>query len=278
MAICLAAVFAMSVTAYAAETPAASGNTNALAGVNITILDTTTPATMYGFQGDVGRFTAADGRVLGTISTSDADAIIRRVVVADARGRGLPPGEWPVLTGSEWSQWFAAEFNRLRGIGGSAGQSVNPGIVVVPEPTGPEPEAPAGLGIRFSPEWMERERGEVIRLVNIERDRAGLPRLEANDSIMQAAQIRAIELAAHYSHERPDGSRWVTVFEQADVSQRPSGENIHRAMHSAESAMNGWMRSEGHRNNILREQATTIGVGFYRDEAGRLFWVQVFGR
>jgi len=224
-------------------------------------LDTTTPATAYGFQGDVGRFTAADGRVLGTVPRNDMRAVMERVAVREPDG-WRPPGVGYGF--GDWGRWFANEFNRLRGIGGSAGQSVNPVIVVVPE--------------RFSPEWMERERGEVIRLVNIERDRAGLPRLEANDSIMQAAQIRAIELAAHYSHERPDGSRWVTVFEQADVSQRPSGENIHRAMHSAESAMNGWMSSEGHRNNILREQATTIGVGFYRDEAGRLFWVQVFGR
>jgi len=259
LALLMFTVFAIPATAHAA---APTGN--ALAGVNITIVCPTTPATGHGRRGNNSYFVAADGRTLGVMSAADASAIRDRFAVTDANGNWLPPGHWPTLTGMEWSQWFAAEFNALRTTSIGAGQSAEPTSIATAE--------------RFTPEWIEAQRQEVVRLVNIERERAGLPRLEASASIMYAAQIRARELAVFYSHERPDGSRWRTVFEQAGVVERPNGENIHRAVHSAESAMNGWMRSQGHRNNLLNEQATAIGVGLYVDEAGRIFWVQVFGR
>ena len=258
-AILMAALFATSVTAYAATAPVAAGN--ALAGVNINILDMTTLATMHGIRGNNSYFTAADGRALGVMSTNDVNAVIARVAVREPDG-WRPPGVGYGF--GDWGRWFAGEFNRLHGIGADSRQSTNLESVAIAE--------------RFTPEWIEAERREVIRLVNLERERNNLPSLESNRYIMSAAQIRARELAAHYSHERPDGSRWYTVFAQAEVREWPNGENIHRAVASAESAMNGWMRSEGHRNNLLSERAVTIGVGFYMDENGRLFWVQVFGR
>jgi uncharacterized protein YkwD len=42
--------------------------------------------------------------------------------------------------------------------------------------------------------------------------------------------------------------------------------------------VNGWMRSDGHRTNILNTSFTEIGVGFQKDAKGRLYFVQVFGR
>jgi len=244
-AMLLTTVFATSVTAHAtANAPPAGGN--ALTEVNITILDPTTPAASHGRRGDNSYFFTADGRTVGAMSAVDARAVMNRIAVIDAVGNWLPPGNWPVLTGMEWSKWFAAEFNRLRAIDAVAVQSTYPTRSIAAE--------------RFTPEWIEAQRQEVVRLVNIERERVGLQRLESDANIMHAAQIRATELAQTYSHERPDGSRWHTVFEQVGVQERPSGENIHRAVHSAESAMNGWVRSQGHRNNLLNEEAVVIGV------------------
>jgi len=256
LAMLMVAVFTIPVTAHASS--------NALAGANITIVCPTTPATGHGRRGNNSYFTAADGRTVGVMSAADARAVMNRVAVTDAGGNWLPPGHWPTLTGLEWSKWFATEFNRLRTPSVGAGRSAEPTVIATTE--------------RFTPEWIEAQREELMRLVNAERERAGLPRLGHCENIMHAAQIRAMELAVLYAHERPDGSRWRTVFEQAGVTQRPNGENIHRAVHSAERAMYGWMRSQGHRNNILNEDATAIGVGLYIDNAGRIFWTQVFGR
>ena len=40
----------------------------------------------------------------------------------------------------------------------------------------------------------------------------------------------------------------------------------------------GWMPSPGHRANILRPQYRLMGIGAVRDEHGRWWSSQVFGR
>jgi uncharacterized protein YkwD len=55
-------------------------------------------------------------------------------------------------------------------------------------------------------------------------------------------------------------------------------ENIAMGQTSAAAAMDSWMRSSGHRANILSTNNTEIGIGFARDSAGRPYYVQIFGR
>ena len=55
------------------------------------------------------------------------------------------------------------------------------------------------------------------------------------------------------------------------------GENIAYGYASAQSVMNGWLTSPGHRANIERASYNAIGVGVVRDSGGRLWWTQNFG-
>ena len=40
--------------------------------------------------------------------------------------------------------------------------------------------------------------------------------------------------------------------------------------------MSAWMGSEGHRDNILNEGYTNIGVGYFMDSSGLGYWTQIF--
>ena len=204
---------------------------NALAGVDISITDTSTPATMFGFKGNTASFTSADGRTLGTMSATDMNAVIRKV----ANG-SLPPGNWPQLTGMEWSMWFADEFNRLRGLGDGARESI----------LGPE---------RFTAEWIEIEIQELIRLVNQEREKAGMHRLEVCDDLMDFAMVRARELGeTGLTHVRPNVIRVTN-----EVATRGN---------AAERAFERWMDSPPHKRAILGEGGFRVwnrmGVAVYR--------------
>ena len=42
--------------------------------------------------------------------------------------------------------------------------------------------------------------------------------------------------------------------------------------------MEAWMGSQGHRENLLREDAEYLGVGVWQDEDGILYWVQLFAK
>ena len=107
---------------------------------------------------------------------------------------------------------------------------------------------------------------EIIRLTNLEREKAGLQALRYNDAnLMVAAQQRAVEIDSVYAHTRPDGRGLDTIFVEFGIQCNRWGENIHRVpiFRTPSDVVNDWMNSPGHRTNILRREFTHIGVGVY---------------
>ena len=117
---------------------------------------------------------------------------------------------------------------------------------------------------------------EVTRLTNIEREKAGKSILKYNDYIAAGAQIRSEELVVSFSHTRPDGSRFFTVFDDPDFSYRYIGENLALGYKSPAEVVAAWMKSEGHRKNLLSDNYSDIGVGITKGENGRYHWAQIF--
>ncbi len=119
----------------------------------------------------------------------------------------------------------------------------------------------------------------MLGLVNNERKKAGAPALTANNSALQrAADIRAKEISALFSHSRPDGQSCFTVFNEVNLSPLAAGENIAYNFGYADTVaitMEGWMNSPGHRANILNPDFQQIGIGLY-ENSGRYYWVQLF--
>lgn len=117
---------------------------------------------------------------------------------------------------------------------------------------------------------------QVVALVNAERAKVGLSALTIDADVTAAANVRAKEIKQSFSHTRPDGSSFSSALKEQGVSFRGSGENIAWGQKSPEQVMNGWMNSDGHRANILNKNYKNIGVGYYQDENGVNYWVQVF--
>ena len=107
---------------------------------------------------------------------------------------------------------------------------------------------------------------EIIELTNAERESHGLAPLAIDQELMKLAQIRAEEVSKKYSHERPNGTTVVDLG---------CGENV-GARATTEKQVESWMKSEGHRRNILLERYKVIGAGCFKAENGRIYWVEVF--
>jgi uncharacterized protein YkwD len=116
---------------------------------------------------------------------------------------------------------------------------------------------------------------EVLRLVNIERANAGLSALSTNSSLTAAANKRAEETKASFSHTRPNGSKFSTVLQEYGVSYRTAGENIAYGQRSPQEVVSAWMNSPGHRANILNGNFNKIGIGVYQS-GGVIYWTQLF--
>ena len=116
---------------------------------------------------------------------------------------------------------------------------------------------------------------EVLKLTNQEREKENLSPLTMSQALSDGAAIRSEEIVNTFSHTRPDGTRCFTVIEKSYYDE---GENIASGQTSPEEVMTGWMNSEGHRANILREVFQKIGVGYTYDATAEYKenWVQLF--
>lgn len=117
---------------------------------------------------------------------------------------------------------------------------------------------------------------DVVKLVNKERKAAGKSALKMDDELNAIAATRAKELAEKFDHERPDGRKCFSAFEDAGYSFSTAAENIGYEYHgSASEIVSLWMDSKLHKANILNEDLTKIGVGVYKS-GDKYYWVQVF--
>ncbi|MCL1844799.1 MAG: stalk domain-containing protein [Defluviitaleaceae bacterium] len=115
---------------------------------------------------------------------------------------------------------------------------------------------------------------EVVRLTNIERENADLPPLEPCYELMLSARFKAQSMhdLGYFSHTSPIYGAFQNIsFEVFNIPVQSIGENLANGHRTPEAVVHGWMNSEGHRNNILNERYTRIGIGFFE-----YFWAQKF--
>lgn len=119
---------------------------------------------------------------------------------------------------------------------------------------------------------IERTRAAILCLLNRERARHGLPPLRQNPTLEQASQTHSQDMADRdfFAHDDPEGG---TPAERMTAAGYPPGgvsvgENIYwgeEVLATPVEAVDGWMHSHGHRENILRPQFAEVGVGVAYD-------------
>ncbi|MFD6967013.1 sigma-70 family RNA polymerase sigma factor [Streptomyces sp. NPDC059949] len=136
-----------------------------------------------------------------------------------------------------------------------------------PRASAPKP-APAPAGVA----------GQVVALVNTERAAAGCGPLKEDPQLRAAAQGHSDDMAARdfFSHTSPDGTDPGQRTTAAGYRWSTYGENIARGQQTAQSVMDSWMKSPGHRANILNCSFKDIGVGIHQGSGGP-WWTQNFG-
>ncbi|MEU7710598.1 CAP domain-containing protein [Micromonospora chalcea] len=124
---------------------------------------------------------------------------------------------------------------------------------------------------------LSAELQKVVTLVNQERAKAGCKALTVNAKLNLAAQRHSQDQADHkkMDHNGSDGSKPWDRVKRAGYNYSMVGENVAWGYQSAAEVMDGWMKSEGHRKNILNCGYTQIGMGLARSNGP--YWTQVFG-
>lgn len=142
-------------------------------------------------------------------------------------------------------------------------ESQNPYTGVGPalEESSPKEERPA----KAADIDMDAVKQEIVDLTNALRKEKGASSLTGNEKLMEAAQVRAEEMAESgtYSHIRPDGRKFYTVVDCPYLA-----ENIHQIANwqlkntsLPEFAVKEWTESPGHLKTMLNSDLAEMGVG-----------------
>lgn len=119
---------------------------------------------------------------------------------------------------------------------------------------------------------------KVVELVNIERQKNGLPELFYDSSISDVARTKSQDMAVnnYFAHYSPTYGMASDMLLKFGITWSSWGENIASGQDTPESVVNAWMNSPSHRENILSPNFALLGVGYFVDSSGTPYWTQMF--
>ncbi|WP_047984580.1 CAP domain-containing protein [Ornithinibacillus californiensis] len=127
-----------------------------------------------------------------------------------------------------------------------------------------------------SKEWKQVEYGmeqQIFDITNVIRNSFERSTLSWEEKVSEVAYLHSMDMAKnnYFSHYSQNGEGLKERLEEKDVYYFAAGENIAAQYVDAAAAVEGWLNSEGHREALLHDDYTHLGVGVYR-----LYYTQNF--
>ncbi|WP_240035319.1 CAP domain-containing protein [Neobacillus notoginsengisoli] len=119
-----------------------------------------------------------------------------------------------------------------------------------------------------SEEWHEVEGGvekQIFDLTNVLRLRHELEPLKLDEKTAEVAYGHSLDMfeSNTFSHISEKHGNLADRLKKAKVVYQAAGENIAANYMDAPAVMEGWLNSKGHRESLLNEEFTHIGVGVH---------------
>lgn len=215
---------------------------------------------------NVDNWSSQHGMTLGTSEAAFEDAYGERVEVIMKDRVGYVQSNVVFLVDGNYVTVFVDEHDDDRVVG----------ILVVTEAVemglkGFYPEASEALELAF-----ERQ---VFDLANAARVRFGLTPFEWDDAIAATAKKHSVDMAEHgyMAHTNLAGKSPFERMADDGIRYSAAAENVAAGYANAIFVHDGWMNSLGHRNNILSQNTTRLGVGAaFGDSRYTLYYTQKF--
>ena len=129
-----------------------------------------------------------------------------------------------------------------------------------------------------SDEPVESGVDELLAAHNREREIEHVAPLKLSRTLCKSAAVHARDMAEHQmlDHKGSDGSTVADRVKRQGYAFVRVGENIAKGQKSVEKVMDTWMKSPGHRANILADY-TEMGAAQAQDDDGEIYWCVNFG-
>lgn len=103
---------------------------------------------------------------------------------------------------------------------------------------------------------------KIVEITNQKRGEQGLPPLNIDTKLNEAAQRKAGDMFAfnYWAHTSPSGRTPWTFFNETGYKYLYAGENLARDFMNPEAVVDAWMNSPSHRDNLLNSNYKDIGI------------------
>ncbi|KTC90593.1 CAP domain-containing protein [Fluoribacter dumoffii] len=116
----------------------------------------------------------------------------------------------------------------------------------------------------------------VLFYINQYRQQHGLSKLKMDNNIVIQARQHSLDMANHrmpFGHQ--DFGKRIAKLRKQIKNTGGGAENVAYNYKTAQIVVNQWVRSPGHRRNIVGNYNLT-GIGVARDQQGKLYYTQIF--
>ena len=106
---------------------------------------------------------------------------------------------------------------------------------------------------------------QIFELTNVYRSRHSIRSLLMDEELGKVASKHSEDMAVqnYFSHESPDYGNLEDRLEEAGVEYESAGENIAANYSDSAEVVHGWLNSSEHREVLLQEDFTHLGVGTF---------------
>ena len=124
---------------------------------------------------------------------------------------------------------------------------------------------------------LTEEEQEVLNLINKNREERGIKTLKTYSKLQQIAKLKAVDIVTnnYFSHNSPTLGTPFEMLKSYGIDYKISGENLAGNINS-ERAVNAWMNSKSHRENILEEQYEYTGICVLNSKTYGNVYVELF--
>ena len=107
---------------------------------------------------------------------------------------------------------------------------------------------------------------QIFELTNIIRTRINIEPLKWDEKIAEVAFNHSIDMHENdeFSHPSKKYGELSNRLDEGEVAYKTAGENIASNYIDAPAVVEGWLNSKDHRESLLNEDFTHIGIGVYK--------------
>ncbi len=132
---------------------------------------------------------------------------------------------------------------------------------------------------RISPGHVAEIQLRHLDSVNALREARGLGPVELSSQLTAAANTHALDISKQNRpwHFGSDGSSPIDRVARTGYGGRMLAENISETFESDLETLEAWMRDPVTRAGIMHGEARYLGLGWFQEPSGKIWWVEVLG-